>query len=367
MEPRDAVEAFLKQIWAAVVGAGNFSIRDDFFTIGGNSLRAAVLCTRIGEAFGRHVPVSFVFDKTTIEHQATFLRGESFLTVPESLVPIQRRGSRRPLFCVHPYFGLAHCYLELSRLLGPDQPFYGLQSYGLESGQMLLTTIPEMASFYLESIRSIQPTGPYRLAGWSMGALIAYEMAQQSVAAGQEIEFLGLLEGWARPFDALPSKNQRMDWNGWVLEEEQEYLIGLAEELGISGSEFCAMTHDQRIARYLQEGKASEKIPSSVSQDQFCRLLRVIASNKVAIACYQTKPYPGRAILLRVPLVRGDEDETHGWAGLILGGLEVFEVPGTHDDLMSMPGVGRVAEILVSCMEADSDSVEVLHSVDVTA
>ena len=112
MEPRDAVEAFLKQIWAAVVGAGNFSIRDDFFTIGGNSLRAAVLCTRIGEAFGRHVPVSFVFDKTTIEHQATFLRDESFLTVPESLVPIQRRGSRRPLFCVHPYFGLAHCYLR---------------------------------------------------------------------------------------------------------------------------------------------------------------------------------------------------------------------------------------------------------------
>ena len=365
-ETRDAVEAFLKQIWAEVVGTSSFGIRDDFFTIGGNSLKAAVLCTRIEERFGRQVPISLVFDKTTIEQQAAFLRGESLISVPESLVPIQSRGSSRPLFCVHPYFGLAHCYLELSRMLGPDQPFYGLQSRGLESGQTPLPTVPDMASCYLESIRRIQLSGPYRLAGWSMGALIAYEMAQQLVAAGEEVEFLGLLEGWARPFDASSSPNRLMDWSDWVSQEEQEYLIGLAEEeLGISEKELCSMTHDERIAWYLQEGKTCEKIPDSVSQDQFRRLLKVIATNKVAISCYQTKPYPGRAILLRAPLLPGDEDETHGWAKLVLGGLEVFEVPGTHDDFMSMPAVARVAEILTSYMHADS--VEVLRSAEMTA
>src|SRR6185312_8784441 len=359
--PRDNCEAHIKQIWVRVLGTEQIGIRDDFFRIGGNSLKAALLSTQMSQAFGRDISVRLIFDKPSIEGQAAFLREGTGLSIAASLVPIRRVGTESPLFCVHPFFGLAHCYIEFANLLGPNQPVYGLQSHGLEEGQQPLSTIQEMAAFYLQSIRSVQPSGPYRLAGWSMGGVIAFEMAQQLLAVGETVSFVGLLETRSRVHGlaAFLPRNQSRS----ILQAEQEYLVYLAgHDLGISKEEMLALDHEKRIELYLERAKAADKIPFNLSQEQFRRLVRVSAINQLATLSYRAKKYPGRVTLLRIPSDQ-KENDCYGWDTLASGGIEMFLVPGTHDEFLAAPSVVRVAEIIRGCLQSgESESDRVLFS-----
>jgi amino acid adenylation domain-containing protein len=317
---RDTVEMVLKQIWTEVLELENAGITDDFFALGGHSLKAVVLSHRMACTFKKEIPVRLIFDRPTIAAQAEFLRKESGLTVPGALVPIQRSGTRRPLFCVHPFFGLAHCYHALSNLLGPDQPLYGLQSYGLEEGQTAFTTIEQMAAFYIQTIRAVQPAGPYQLAGWSMGALIAYEMAQQLTAAGETVSFLGLLDGRSRQAEGAEQIKQR------------------------------------DLPRYLELAGLDVKIMENLSPDQIRRFGQVIESNQRALPAYQIQIYSGPATLLRVPVSEG-QDPSYGWAEFVKGPLRISEIPGTHHTFLAVPAVALVAQQLQLNMHAPEDRI----------
>jgi len=345
---RDSLETSLQQIWAEVLDKGNLSASDNFFDIGGHSMKAVVLATRISRAFQREIPVRLIFDKPTIEEQASFLRGGAILNSPDSLVPIQRTGSRQPIFCVHPFFGLAHCYQELSSLLGPDQPFYGLQCYGLEADQAPLSTIPEMAKFYLQDIRTVQPHGPYQLAGWSMGALIAYELAGQLTAEGETVSFLGLFEGHVPQPAAQPSAQSRDEWENLVDEREVENLRSMAKRVPTSEEE--GSDPSLQLARYLAE---FTDVPVGFSREQLTRLSRIIAINQLAVESYRPGSYPGNVSLFRVP-GQADAERSYGWAEFVRGELKIFEVPGSHDGFMSAPSVNLIASHLQSILHGDS-------------
>src|SRR5262249_28767039 len=111
-----------------------------------------------------------------------------------TLVPIQPGGLRRPFFCVHPAGGTVFCYKELSNLLGPDQPFYGLQSRGLNGEQPPAGRIEDMAADYIAALRTVQPEGPYQLGGWSIGGVVAFEMARQLERQGQRADWIALFD-----------------------------------------------------------------------------------------------------------------------------------------------------------------------------
>ena len=347
-EARDSLETRLQQIWAEVLDRENISVNDNFFDIGGHSMKAVLLSARISRAFQKEAPVKLIFDKPTIEEQASFLRGDAGLNSPGSLVPIQRAGSRQPIFCVHPFFGLAHCYQELSRLLGPDQPFYGLQCYGLETDQTPLSTIPEMAKFYLQAIRTVQPHGPFQLAGWSMGALIAYEIARQLAAEGEAVSFLGLFEGHV-PQPALsspaPSHNE---WEKLVDEREAENFRYMARQVPTSEEE--ASDRLLQMGRYLAE---FTQVSAEFSREQLTRLSRIIAINQLAVESYRPGPYPGNVSLFRVP-GQADAERSYGWTEFVRGELKIFEVPGTHDGFMSAPSVNIIASHLKCLLHADN-------------
>jgi thioesterase domain-containing protein len=114
--------------------------------------------------------------------------------MPSVIVPIQPQGSRPPFFCVHPVGGGVFCYRALARHLGSEQPFYGLQARDLIRGQEPHADIETMAADYLEALRSVQPAGPYRLGGWSLGGVTAFEMAQQLRRQGQSVALLTLID-----------------------------------------------------------------------------------------------------------------------------------------------------------------------------
>jgi thioesterase domain-containing protein len=109
-----------------------------------------------------------------------------------SVVPIQPLGSRRPLFAVAGHNGDVFCYVDLSRHLGPDQPFFALQAPGMEPGQDPLTSIEEIAAVFARDIAAVQPQGPYLLAGFCVGGTIAFELAQQLTAKGHQVSLLVL-------------------------------------------------------------------------------------------------------------------------------------------------------------------------------
>ena len=192
--PRDALEMQLIGLWEEVLNVRPIGVRDNFFELGGHSLTAVRLFGLIENRLGKRLPLAAVFQGATIEHLATIFREHVESGVPSCLVAIQPNGSKRPLFLVHPAGGHVFPYVHLAGCLGFDQPCYGLQARGLEQGQEPHTRIEDMATHYINALRTVQPAGPYHLGGWSMGGVIAFEMAQQLHAQGQEVDFLALLD-----------------------------------------------------------------------------------------------------------------------------------------------------------------------------
>ncbi|MCP5003307.1 MAG: amino acid adenylation domain-containing protein, partial [Planctomycetes bacterium] len=182
--PRETVELQLAQIWENVLDIRPVGISDNFFELGGHSLLAIRLMTQIEQQLKKQLPLTTLFQNTTIEQFATILRKQAEPLPWSSLVAIQPKGEKLPIFCVHPAGGNVFCYLELAQHLGEEQPFYGLQSFGFEAGQVAHTHVVEMARFYLDEVQTLHPHGPYQLAGWSFGGLVAFEMAIQLQTQG---------------------------------------------------------------------------------------------------------------------------------------------------------------------------------------
>jgi acyl carrier protein len=216
--PRNALEERLVGLWEEFLDLRPIGVTDDFFLdLGVPSVVAAQLFARIEKEFGQRLPVSPVFQAPTIERLAALLTsgGSADARRFSSLVAIQPNGSRPPVYCVHGGAGTILDFAAIARHLGEDQPFYGLQARGLYGRDAPLNRVADMAAHYVAEIKEAQPRGPYLLAGYCFGGLIAYEMAQQIEAAGGGVGWLGLVNsptpayirvhgGEARPITAPP-------------------------------------------------------------------------------------------------------------------------------------------------------------------
>ncbi|GHE46092.1 hypothetical protein CP980_34665 [Streptomyces vinaceus] len=168
-------------------------VRDDFFALGGHSLKAFALMAAVRREFGVELPLNPVFRRRTVELLCEALP-EAGAAAARLLVPLADGDpSRPPLVLVHPRGGDVVCYRDLVRDLsaspGGDRRILGLESVGYDTGQRPLETVPEMAERYLAALREEQPHGPYLLARWSLGGTMAYEMAARLEAAGEEVAF----------------------------------------------------------------------------------------------------------------------------------------------------------------------------------
>src|SRR6185369_13895071 len=185
--PRDVLELQLSQIWKEVLRREQIGLRDNFFDLGGHSLLAVQLIDKVERYVGQKVPLSILFQGPTVEQLAGALRQRVQNVSEQSLVSIQPEGSRPPLFLVHSASGNAMSYVALARRLGREQPVYGLQSKGLDPDRKATARVEDMASEYLAELLAVQPEGPYHLGGWSMGGVIAFEMARQLTAHGKSV------------------------------------------------------------------------------------------------------------------------------------------------------------------------------------
>ena len=342
-EPRNYLERQLVRIWQAVLAVDRVGTRDNFFDVGGHSLLAAQMFAQVEARLGVRLPLATLFQAPTIEGLAAIIGQGRTSESWRSLVAIQPAGTRQPLFAVPGVGGNVIGYHDLSRLLGPDQPFYGLQSRGLSGTESPRTDIEDMAAAYLAEIRQVQPEGPYNLLGACMGAVVAYEMAQQLHAAGEQVGLLALLE--PRP----PPRTPRRE----VLPPQTRTLQFIARRLRRYVYTLARLRGRQRF-EYLRERFQVLK-QMIVQRDLFrgdrgafhTRVVR--QANLAAVHRYQPRVYPGRVVLFLAEgrNVASGEDPRLGWSRIAAGGLAVHSVPGDNSGLMlTKPNVEALAPLL---------------------
>ncbi|MCW3114364.1 MAG: hypothetical protein JWR18_2760, partial [Segetibacter sp.] len=192
---QNQVEKLLVEIWQEALVIKQIGINDNYFDLGGNSITAVRIISKIKKTLGKILPHSILISAPTISELAEFLQKNEESTSLSSLVPIQAGGSATPLFCVHGGLGTVFLFRRLAVELGPDQPIYGLQAKGLDGREPLHQSVREMAASYINEIRTIQKVGPYYLAGYCFGGTVVFEMAQQLIEQGETVALLATLNG----------------------------------------------------------------------------------------------------------------------------------------------------------------------------
>lgn len=291
-------------------------------------------------------PDIFHVDSLNVEQQTASLHQNRRVVSPYTVVPIQPRGSKVPIFCVHPYTGLVFCYRELARLLARDQPFYGLKALGIEDGEEPLTRVEDMATLYLAAVREVQPHSPYILMGWSFGGMVAFQMAHELKTQGEQVAFLGLLDTYTPSH--LPDQP--------ILSQE---VVIAQETLSISSEELRRLPIEQQAVLICEQVKQANLIPSEVE-----RSLRVQSLNYEAMRNYSPPLYPGKSVLFRAEkgVLSFAQDvcalePTLGWAEVIAN-IELHTIPGYHEYMVDQPNVSILAQKLKNCIEQALNSDE---------
>jgi thioesterase domain-containing protein len=327
--PRTADELRLARIWEQVLGVTSVDVRTSFFDLGGDSMLAIRLIDEATRAIGRDLPLAVLLQQPTIEGMAAALSAEPGPWTP--LVEINP-GAGTPFFCVHPAGGNVICYAELARLVRP-QPFYALQARGVEGDDPPHDDIPTMAARYLQDVRTRQATGPYLLGGWSMGGLIAYEMAQQLAAAGETVGLVVMID--------TPTP----DLAGELPDQAATLARLLDGVVPVDLTQLRAMPARERLQFVLAEAERAHVIPPGMDPDRAQHLFEVFAAHLTAVGRYRPSPFSGPVRLLRA-VHSGISVPDYGWGQLLSGQWEIIEVPGNHDTVVWPPNVQRVAEVL---------------------
>ncbi len=350
--PSDTLEVQLIEIWEEVLGVTRIGVQDDFFQLGGDSLLAARMFARIAEKLRKNLPLATLFRGPTIEKLARVIRAEGWTSDWSVVVPIREHGSKPPLFLVHGLHGNVLNFYGFRHHMPADQPLYGVQATGLDSGRATFVSIPEMAAHYNKEIRAVQPNGPYFLGGFSAGGLVAYEMARQLAEAGERVQFLALFDSyveaaggyWLKSF--YSRRALRVSLYALRASLRSVKRDGLPSVLT---KKFHNAGVNLRIMLWVLMGKISGKEGTSKRTD----FLSPREAFTRAIRVYAPQPYAGSAISFRNPAFDfASLDVSDGWARYVTGKLVHQEIHAGHNDIFREPHIASLANQLVQALEA---------------
>jgi amino acid adenylation domain-containing protein len=343
--PHNDIERDLLSIWEEVLDVSPINLTDDFFSLGGHSLAAAQLVSKVKEKLGHALPLSLLLQAGTVEKMAAALQRQLEAGSDRCLVPLHTEGKRPPLFLIAGVGGHVFTFHKFARLLGADQPSYGVKAIGVDGSRTSPNRLEEIAALYLEEILAERPTGPYLLGGYSIGALVAHELAVQMQQRGLEV---GPLIVFDRPAPTYPRPlplHRRL----WVhlknvceggTGDRQAYLRNRFESL--------------RRRMYLKLGLGIRIAPeiegvNSLPQDD---LKKVWVALQTAQQQYRPKHrFNGPVILFTAAdtpewssLVR--QDPLLGWGEWSNGDVEQHTIPGGHLRLFHDRNIDRLATAL---------------------
>nr|CAF05651.1 TubF protein [Archangium disciforme] len=389
--PRTERERALAALWQDLLGVSEVGLDDDFFELKGDSLLAIQLMGRLRKELEVELPLSSFLARPTLRTllsampaPATDEPASATGAIPAAapqpspavsseparkwrhLVPIQPQGESPPFFWAAPLMGTVFPYFTLARCLAPTHPFYALQPPGLQEGQEPMDKVEELAALYVRELRELQPRGPYRLGGWSFGCVVAYEVALQLEAAGEQVALLSLLD-----FPA-PSGQRASLWatarffSGSVLRGLAPYTLDYlylaaraplnpdaASRLSSSLTRGWERLRKGGLVQELLDHAAMARVVPEDSRLLLLRepgiapMLRLTRAHQRAMLSYR----PRGRLRQRIVLFRTSEQAWSfardlGWGALSASGVDVREAPGDHMTLLRPPHVERVAEQL---------------------
>jgi thioesterase domain-containing protein len=313
------LEKLLCGAFAEVLGLDEVGIDESFFALGGYSLLAIRLVALLRD-YGVSVRLRTLFAAPTV---AELIDQMQFSDVPDALgvlLPIRPAGTKPPIFCIHPVFGLSWCYMALAHYVPSDIPLYGCQTPGLDGIAGLPGSIREMAAIYLEQIRAVQPEGPYHLLGWSFGGIVAHEIAVQLQAAGRQVATLVIM-------GAFPDRRQPA-----AHPDDPD-------------------DNDVQAAMAEWADKAKGHAPGEISDEEYQRLMQIRQHNVALKRAHEPGVFDGDALLLASAGDSPDPEPQVGrWAHHISGHITEVPVPGDHFDLVKPPAMTQLRSALTALL-----------------
>jgi amino acid adenylation domain-containing protein len=339
--PQDTLEGELVKLWSELLGQ-TVAVTDNFFELGGHSLLVARLCDRIEQQLDQRISPMVLFQYPTLRQLSQYLRQGGQETDDDSCAVVIQAGTggRSPLFAIHVLGEGARFFRPLGKHLGADWPIYGLSAQLLDQNAPK-NRVEDLAAYYIDQMRRLQPEGPYYLTGMSYGGIIAYEMARQLEQQGLPVGLLGLLDTYGPNPEALPSKDRILaHW-------QQLQRRGLAY-LGQKALGFALDRCDRLVLAY---GRAAKRVGLRVSYELQYKV--VLADNLAADAAYVPQSYGGRLALFRAT---GDVFYSQGYLAAGLGwrslvqDLDIYDIPGNHMAIVEEPHVRLLANSLEQAM-----------------
>ena len=359
-KPITGTERKLLALWQEVLGVDGLGVEDDYFALGGTSLLAARLFAVIAQQFGVKLSLASILEAPTVRALSRLLESQR-MEHSSTLVEL-KRGGPRSLFLVHDGYGATLLYLNLARRMPDSLAVFGIEPRRIPRVPLAHARVEDMAGFYVEELRKMQPHGPYLLGGLCAGGIIAYEMALQLVRIGESIELLALLDAATPQASKRPGRTRprlqrltqavadarAMDRSSVeiVSTAAQELMNAVLRQITLRGRQLSVGVRFRLLRELLMR------------QRPWPWLIPELAAHQIydsAEARYVPKPLSDatRIVLVRArgeasetPYCELFADETMGW-GAIAQSLIVVDVDGGHSSILQEPSVDSLAATLM--------------------
>ena len=338
-EARTQTEDAITRIWEEILGVSNIGLDEDFFELGASSLQAVQMVSRLRDVSGCALSLETLMRNATVARLVEAIQANAARREEDLVIKVNEAGYRPPFWMMHPIGGHVLFIRRFGAHVGPDQPIFGIQAQGLDGVRPPLDELEAMAALYVRQIKRHQPTGPYHLGGPSFGGRIAYEVAQQLVAAGDDVRVLAIFDAWP------PGYPRRTRLDRWLMDKIPEYVQRLRR--GSLRETAGRLLRRDKFGHAHYRALEGAGVRTGSLNDS---IRRVIEANERASRRYRFKSYPGTVTFFRAnqmpPWIGVDfSDPTSGWSRWAKS-CAVIDVDCAHQFIMDEPAVAQVAREL---------------------
>ena len=348
--PRTSNEKLVADIWTELMGLETISIFDNFFELGGRSLVAVKIMARLEQETGKRLPLATLFEHSTVERLAARLELDATSITWESLVLIKPNGTKMPLYIVHGAGLNVLLFNALAMNMDAEQPVYGLQAKGLNGIDEPLDVMEEIAANYIAEIVAKNPDGPYALAGYSLGGIIAYEMAKQLMAAGKEVKMLAMFDTYADLSTVNDPLLKKVFNKATLVLKQIGYSLVLLAEDPKRTIEYKSLIIKRKFIKLFWKiaPAKDEKKEGFFAYDN-----EIDEASEKALRNYILTPLP-----IAIELFRAKKRTFYmadfnflGWRPFAQKGVHVHEIPGEHNTIFAPPNDKEFAVVLQNCLD----------------
>nr|B7STY1.1 RecName: Full=Atromentin synthetase; AltName: Full=Atromentin biosynthesis protein A; AltName: Full=Nonribosomal peptide synthase atrA [Tapinella panuoides]ACH90386.1 atromentin synthetase [Tapinella panuoides] len=353
-------EKALAAIYAGIFNlqSNEVSARDNFFELGGTSIDVIRL-KREGEAhFGlSEIPIIQILKNPIVSDLAKYVNGlvnnDASANEYDPIVPLQLSGDKTPIFFVHPGVGEVLIFVNLAKYFQNERPFYAFRARGFEPGHPFFGSMDEMVTSYANAMKKTQPKGPYAIAGYSYGGVVAFEVAKRLESMGEEVKFVGLINIPPHIADRM----HEIDWTGGML--NLAYFLSLVTKQDATDlhPKLKTMTKEEQLEVVWKLAPPERVTELQLTPGKLDHWVSIAGS---LIECGKSYNPGGNVsavdVFYAIPLKGSKEDwlnkQLKPWSQFSRGEPQFIDVPGQHYTLMDFDHVPQFQKIFRGRLEA---------------